>query len=55
MGEFINVRKIRRSVARARMKDAGIQRINKKNQLSGRSYFAEHWREFSKPDTKEDK
>lgn len=40
------MRKLKRSVARARMKKAGWTQLNKK--IGGRSKFAEHWREFIK-------
>lgn len=39
------MRKLMRSVARARMIDAGYTRINKKN-AAGRSFFSRKWREF---------
>lgn len=50
------MRKLRRSIARARMKKEGIRHMNKKrhsiNPLTGRptilpSYFAENWRKYS--------
>jgi hypothetical protein len=49
------MRKLKRSIARANMKRAGIQHINKKkpgrNPITGTlvilpSFFAEHWREY---------
>ena len=39
------MRKLRRKVARERMKKAGIRQINKNPKGLG-SYFADHWREF---------
>ena len=39
------MRKLRRKVARERMKKAGINQINKNDNRLG-SYFAKHWREF---------
>lgn len=38
------MRKLLRSVARARMERQGIQKINKKR--GGTSYFAARWREY---------
>ena len=40
------MRKLKRSVARANMKRAGITRLNKRN--SGASFFSKHWREYVK-------
>ena len=37
--------KLDRMVARNNMKAAGLTRINKKG-VDGKSYFAEHWREY---------
>lgn len=39
------MRKLMRSVARAKMKKAGYTRINKKN-ANGESLFSKHWRAF---------
>lgn len=40
------MRKLKRSVARANMKRAGITRLNKRN--AGDSFFSKHWREYVK-------
>ena len=44
------MRKLMRAIARAKMKKAGIQHMNRKvkmpNGKKNRSYFAEHWREY---------
>jgi hypothetical protein len=51
------MRKLRRSIARAKMQKEGIRRMNKKrhstNPITGRpcilpSYFAENWRKYSR-------
>ena len=51
------MRKLRRSIARARMQAEGIRHMNKKrysvNPFTGRhtvlpSYFAENWRKYSR-------
>lgn len=51
------MRKLRRSIARARMQREGIQHMNKErrsiNPLTGRliispSYFAENWRKYTR-------
>lgn len=51
------MRKLKRSIARARMEKEGIRHINKKRHtrdpFSGRpviqpSFFAENWREYSR-------
>lgn len=39
------MRKLMRSVARAKMKKAGIAHMNRKDGTD-RSYFAQHWREY---------
>ena len=43
------MRKLRREVAKVRMKWAGIRRLCSKtgNRKNGKSYFAAHWREFA--------
>lgn len=40
------MRKLLRGIARYRMKQAGIQRINKKRGKDRKSYFSERWREY---------
>ena len=43
------MRKLRRSIARAKMLKAGIQHMNKKVKVlhdKDRSYFSLHWREY---------
>lgn len=47
------MRKLRRAIARAKMKAEGIQHINKKvpvyvgkEFIGNISYFAQHWREY---------
>ena len=39
------MRKLKRSIARANMKRAGYQHINKKG-VSGESFFSRNWRKF---------
>ena len=57
------MRSLRRSIARARMEQAGVSRINKrriwddkagsKHEGGFRSYFAMNWRKYLDPKTKE--
>ena len=37
------MRELKRSIARAKMRDAGCKRINKKNR-TGKSFFATYWK-----------
>jgi len=40
------MRKLKRSVARHNMIRAGYTRLNHKKKSTGRSTFAEHWRDY---------
>lgn len=45
------MRKLKRMIARNRMKQMGISKINKHEvgkggSVNGKSYFANHWRDF---------
>lgn len=46
------MRKLKRSIAHAKMQKAGIKKINRKATFKGRkiavgkSFFAEHWKEY---------
>lgn len=44
------MRELKRLIAHARMKRDGYTGVNKKDQVNGKSFFANNWREYCKPE-----
>jgi len=40
------MRKLKRSIARARMRRAGFTKLNKKSEITGKSPFQMYWKDY---------